>query len=69
MNLEVIGFTLDVVGKIMIAFTALMVHHRFRKEHKVDEFVFRVMRREQVIGMVGIILIVIGFILQLPSKI
>lgn len=66
--MELLGFTLDVIGKVMIAFTALMVHHRFRKEHKVDESVFRIMRREQVIGMIGIILIVIGFVLQLPAK-
>ena len=62
-----IGETLDVVGKIMIAFTVLMVHHRFRKEHKVDEKVFKAMRREQVIGLVGIALIIIGYVLRLPS--
>lgn len=66
--MELIGFTLDVVGKIMVAFTAIMVHHRFRKEHKVDEKVFRSMRREQVIAIVGILLIITGFFLQLPSK-
>ncbi len=66
--MELLGFILDVIGKIMIAFTALMVHHRFRKEHKVDEFVFKAMRREQVIGIIGIIFIIIGFILQLPVK-
>ena len=62
-----IGETLDVVGKIMIAFTVLMVHHRFRKEHKIDEKVFKAMRREQVIGLLGIALIVIGYFLRLPS--
>ena len=62
-----IGETLDVVGKIMIAFTVLMVHHRFRKEHKVDEKVFKAMRREQVIGLLGIAFIVIGYFLRLPS--
>ncbi|MCH8987103.1 hypothetical protein IIA94_02970 [Patescibacteria group bacterium] len=62
-----IGETLDVVGKIMIAFTVLMVHHRFRKEHKVDEKVFKAMRREQIIGLLGIALIVIGYFLRLPS--
>ena len=62
-----IGETLDVVGKIMIAFTVLMVHHRFRKEHKIDEKVFKAMRREQVIGLLGIALIIIGYFLRLPS--
>lgn len=52
----------------MIAFTAVMVHHRFRKEHRVDEQVFREMRREQVIGVIGIGLIIVGFLLQAPFK-
>ena len=53
----------------MAAFTAVMVHHRFRKEHKIDERVFRVMKREQVLGVIGITLIVLGYLLQVPFKI
>lgn len=68
MNLEFIGFTLDVIGKIMVAFTAIMVHYRFRKEHKVDERVFRSMRREHLLGIIGIALIILGFFLQAPFK-
>ena len=68
MSIEFIGFTLDVVGKVMVALTAIMVHRRFRKEHKIDERVFRAMRREQLFGVVGIFLIVLGFLLQASSK-
>ncbi len=68
MNIELLGFTLDVIGKIMVAYAAIKVHHRFWKEHKVDEFVFKAMKREQIIGITGIILIIIGFLLQIPSK-
>ena len=68
MNIEFIGFTLDVLGKILVAFTAIMVHHRFRKEHKVDERIFKAMRREQVLGIIGIGSIMLGFILQIPGK-
>jgi len=68
MNVEFIGSTLDVIGKIMVAFTAIMVHHRFRREHKIDEKVFRAMRREQVIGIGGITLIILGYLLQAPLK-
>lgn len=66
--MELLGSTFDVIGKIMVAFTAIMVHHRFRKEHRVDERVFKSMRREQLIGFIGIALIILGFFLQLPSK-
>lgn len=69
MNLEFLGFTLDVIGKIMVAYTAIAVHRRVWKEHKVDEVVFRAMKKEQVIGIIGIILIIIGYLLQIPSKI
>ena len=65
--MEFLGETLDAVGKIMIAFTVLMVHYRFRKEHKVDERVFKAMRREHVIGLLGIAFIIIGYFIRLPS--
>lgn len=68
MSVEFIGFTLDVIGKIMVAYTAIMVHYRFWKEHKIDERVFVAMKRERNIAVLGIALIVIGYILQIPSK-
>ena len=66
--MELIGFTLDIIGKVMIAFTALMVHYRFSKEHKIDEKVFAIMQREKIIGVFGIILMILGFLMQLPHK-
>lgn len=68
MNLEFLGFTLDVVGKIMVAYTAIAVHYRVWKEHKIDKTVFIAMRNEQTIGIIGIVLIVVGYLLQLPAK-
>jgi hypothetical protein len=66
--MEFLGFTLDVIGKLMVGFTAIMVHHRFLLEHKVDEFVFQTMKRERLLGVIGIILIILGYILQVPGK-
>jgi len=68
MSTEFIGFTLDVIGKIMVAYTAIMVHYRFWKEHKIDEKVFRIMKQERLIGIFGVALIIIGYLLQIPSK-
>ena len=68
MSIEFVGFSIDVVGKVMVAFTAIMVHRRFRKEHKIDERVFRSMKREQLLGIIGIFFIILGFLLQVPSK-
>lgn len=68
MNMEFIGFTLYIIGEIMIAFTVIMVHHRFLKEHKVDRLVFKTMKMEQKIGLTGIVLIIVGYFLQVPFK-
>ncbi len=67
--LYIFGRTLDMIGKIMIAFTAIMVHHRFLQEHRVDEQVFRTMKREQRIAMIGVAFMVIGFILEMVSTV
>ena len=65
-NFELTGFTLDIIGKLMLGFTVIMVHYRVRKEHKIDERVFGAMRREQVVGIIGMIFIAISYFLQLP---
>ena len=64
--MEFLGHTLDLIGKILISYTAIAVHHRFRKEHKIDEEVFKIMQKEQLVGVVGIALMVVGYILQIP---
>lgn len=66
--LEIIGRTLDVIGKIMVAFTAIMVHHRFLEEHKVDEQVFKTMKREQRLALFGVIFMVVGFVIEMIGR-
>lgn len=65
MNLFNIGLTLDTLGKVMLGITVLMVHWHVLREHKIDADVLRSMRREQILGASGILLIVAGYILQL----
>lgn len=65
MDKELLILILDFIGTILIAFAALRVHHRFLHEHKVDEQVFRVMRKEQFVGYSGILFVVIAFVLKL----
>ena len=55
---------LQVVGEVLVGFVAIMVHHRVLREHKIDRKVFRSMRREQKIGLLGIALIVTGFAVE-----
>ena len=46
MNAELLGFILDVIGKIMIAFTAITTHRSFWKERKINKTVFKAMKTE-----------------------
>lgn len=62
--MEFIGGVLDTIGEIMVAYTAIAVHHRFRKEHKIDEAVFLMMKREQFLGILGIIFIIVGSVIK-----
>ena len=65
MNLFTIGLVLDTTGKVFIGLAVLMVHRHIFKEHKVDAEVLRAMRKELVLTLSGILLIIIGAILQL----
>ena len=65
---EFIGDLIEISGKLLVAWTAIMVHHRFRHEHRIDEAVFRAMNRESRLGMIGIILIIVGFIIRSTGR-
>ncbi len=60
-----VGLTLDAFGTIMLGITVLRVHRHVLKEHRIDTEVLGVMRGEQLLGSLGILLIIIGYILQL----
>lgn len=62
--MELLTATLDVIGSTFIAYAALRVHHRVLAEHQIDEKVFKTMKKEQRIGVFGVIFIVIGYLLE-----
>ncbi len=64
LELSFVGFFLRTAGELMIGFTVLMVHRRVWKEHKIDVKVYKEMKREQIIAGVGIVLIIIGFLIE-----
>jgi len=63
MNLPILSETLTSLGEIVIAYTLIKVHHRVMQEHQIDERVFKIMRKEQVVAGVGIGLIVVGYVI------
>jgi len=68
MDIETIGFIMSESGKILVAYTVIMVHYRVWKEHAIDEVVFHAMRNERVVGLIGITLMIVGFAIQLPAR-
>lgn len=62
--MEIVAKTLDVIGKVMVSYTAIAVHYRVRKEHRIDKNVFTAMRKEQLIGLFGIFLIVFSYLID-----
>ena len=63
-----IGYTFDVIGKILIAYTAIAVHQRVAQEQKIDKRVFQEMKRERNVAFWGIAFISIGYVMQIPQK-
>ncbi len=63
--METAIITFDAVGTLLIAWAALRVHHRVLNEHKISSGVFRSMRIEQYLGVLGMALVLIGYLLNM----
>ena len=63
-----IGFVIDTLGKLLVSYTTIMVHHRFQLEHQIDEKVFQEMSREKKFGVIGLAMILGGSILEALEK-
>ena len=62
------ALTIEVLGELMIAFAVVRVHHRVLKDHKIDANVFKDIRTEQVVTVVGVLCIVVGYLVKLIQK-
>jgi len=65
MNLLFWGLTFSIIGKVSLGIAVMMVHWRIVKEHKIDRVVLTEMRREKNLALIGIILMIIGYLLEL----
>jgi len=63
------GITLDVIGTVLIAYTVLRVHNRVRKEHHIDSRVLKEMKMERAVGIIGVGLIIAGYVFQVVGLI
>lgn len=65
MNLLFWGLTTGVIGKVMLAVGVLWAHSSVAHEHKIDLKVLKSFRLERWITIIGLILIVAGYIMEL----
>lgn len=65
MDLLFWGLTLGVIGKLILGFAVLRVHARILHEHKIDADVLRTLKKEQIVTLVGLALILIGYVLEM----
>lgn len=60
-----LALTLGTIGKLILGIAVLRVHAYIIKEHKIDGVVLRAMKRERYITALGILLIVVGYVLEM----
>ncbi len=63
MDLFALGESLRIVGEVFIGISVLLVHRRMMKDHKIDKKVIRDIKKEQMVGALGISFIIIGYLL------
>ena len=67
MNLALIGLALGTFGEILVVLAVLHMHHSLIVEHKVDKVVILSYQQERIITIIGLLLIIIGFILEIVA--
>lgn len=65
MNLLFWGLTISVVGKILLAAGVIIAHTELAHERRIDNLVLRSFRFEMVLTVVGVLLIVIGYAMEI----
>ncbi|MFT7557902.1 MAG: putative membrane protein [Planctomycetota bacterium] len=59
-----LAIVLDFTGTLLIAYAVVMVHRSVLKEHHMDKQVYKIMRLEQKLAILGMTMIVVSFILN-----
>ncbi len=65
MNILFWGITLGMLGKVLVILAVLHMHHSLIREHRVDKRVILTYRQERVLTFIGLILIALGYILEI----
>ncbi len=63
--IENVALTLDFIGKILVGLRVLFVHRKVSRERRINKYVLKEMKKEQLMAILGIILISFGYVLHL----
>ncbi len=69
MVVAIMGFTLDMIGKVLLGVSVYLVHTRIIRERKIDQTVIKTMKKERNLALLGLLFIIVGYVMQLPFKI
>lgn len=64
MNYQLIGLALATMGEVLLGITVILVHIKLKKEKKIDRFVIKQITIEETLGVLAVIMMIIGFIMQ-----
>lgn len=65
MNLLFWGLTISVIGKVMLAVGVLIAHSELAHEKRVDNLVLKSFKVERTLTILGLILIVAGYAMEI----
>ena len=65
MNMLFWGLTIGVIGKVLLVIGVLRAHSGIVSERGIDEKVLSDFRTERTITIIGIVLIVVGYFLEI----
>ncbi len=65
MNILFWGLTLGTLGKVLLAVGVIIAHSGIVKERKIDSEVLRGFRIEHTITVLGLILIIVGYFMEI----
>lgn len=64
----IVASTLKVVGDVLIVIAVLGAHQHIIKERQIDRDVLIALKRERLYALVGIVLIVTGYVVEIASR-
>ena len=59
------GLTIGIIGKLLIGISVINVHWHVIKERHIDKDVIWAMKRERWVALIGVLLMVVGYVLEL----